>query len=218
MKKLFIGLTFLFLSIVSFSQINLKVNSGVKEFTNKVYIDGILLNKEETKGSFSVAVEYEKVIKDKMSIGIGLEHGYINDPDNFVKVIKRTDSCSITDSSTLTEITTIPIYIYGKYIVYNKNGLEMYTKLYLGYSFNEAKDNVYRQITQHSKGNDTILFKEEYNTKAYNSLWYGAGIGLEYNTVFCEVNYRYNNMDIKINEYRQNYNRDRIEFSVGFIL
>lgn len=139
MKKLFIGLMFLFLSIVSFSQVNLKVNSGIKEFTNKVYVNNTLLNKEETKGSFSVAVEYEKPIKDNISIGVGLEHGYINDPDNFVKIIKRTDNYSITDSSTLTEITTIPIYVFGKYSIYNRKELEIYTKLYLGYSFNEAK-------------------------------------------------------------------------------
>ncbi|MGL6097989.1 MAG: OmpW family outer membrane protein, partial [Fusobacteriaceae bacterium] len=138
--------------------------------------DGIGQNDKDTDNfGFELALESTKNITDNFELGLGV--AYQNHAG--------TEENTIDENAKLEmpKYDSVPVYAVAKYNFNIDSAFKPYLKANLGYSFNfengDAED-IY---------SDEIF---EYSTNVKNGLYYGAGVGVEYNNFFTDVMYSVN--------------------------
>lgn len=220
MKKVLFGL--LALSTFAFAD-NLYLKSGV-DFNNKFdqfNLDGININEKDADGTgFELGVEYTKEIAPNLEFGFGLSYQDHDTPETPSIPLGNGDFLS----SKLPDFKSIPLYLTLKYNLPVDWAIKPYIKADFGYSFNSCgnasltftnyQPDPVRTVTQ-----DT----ENFITKVKDGIYYGIGLGVEYENFFGSLMYKVNTAEIEVspmNSYiltnDMDYSRFVFEFGYKF--
>ena len=156
-----------------------------------------------------VALEGYKSLNDAFDIGLGLAYQFHADRDSetFIRgrrTVRKADGA---------EYDSIPLYLTAKYNFMTNSNIKPYLKANLGYSFNfNSSDSERTDIVT-----GTV---HTFNTSVDDGLYWGAGVGMEYNNLTLDLMYVVNEAKTEINganTIKEDNNYDRVVLSVGYI-
>ncbi|MGL5355534.1 MAG: outer membrane beta-barrel protein [Cetobacterium sp.] len=148
--------------------------------------NGIGQNDKDTDNfGFELALEATKNITDNFELGLGAAYQNHAEPKSN-KSFGPLGAIEI--NSEMPKYDSVPVYAVAKYNFNIDSAFKPYLKANLGYSFNfedgDAKDTFTGFL-----GNS---IEAKYSTNVKNGLYYGAGVGVEYNNFFTDVMYSVN--------------------------
>ena len=188
MKKTLIGL-FLVLGATSFANYGKVEVKGGLDLGGK-YRYGKNYRDQKTKNtSGEVGVEYRYEVLPGLELGTGTAF-------QFHKDLKDKGP----DRQNYKNYNSIPVYGTAKYTFDTPTAIRPYIKGDLGYSVNNGN---------HDFGIDGKF-------KAKNGLYYGAGIGANYNNVNLELMYKENKGRYQHNNLKYDANYRRVSLGVGY--
>lgn len=155
---------------------------------------------------FEFALEGTRNITDNLELGLGIAYQQNSK--------LKTYSNSFNEKYEMGNYNSVPLYVTGKYnITTFSNGITPYIKANLGYSFNfNEKD------TKATDSTGTVLTG---NLKVDNGLYYGVGIGMEYNNFLMDIMYQQTVADAKLSYQntelgKSNFDYSRVTLSLGY--
>lgn len=172
---------------------------------NNLESEKITKGKKDSLG-FEFALEGTRNITDNLELGLGIAY------QQNAKL--KTYSNHLKEKYEMGNYNSVPLYVIGKYnITTFSNGIIPYVKANLGYSFNFNEKNV--------KFTDEIGSVSTGNLKVNNGLYYGAGIGMEYNNFLMDIMYQQTAADAKISfqgekTNQKSFDHSRVTLSLGY--
>lgn len=193
---------------------NLYLKAGVNiwsEYDSYSISKNNLKSKKITKGKkdnsgFEFALEGTKNITNNLELGLGI--AYLQNAK------LETYLPHLNEKYKMGNYNSIPLYAIGKYnITTFSNGITPYVKANLGYSFNLNEKNI-------TFTNETGVTSTS-NLKVDNGLYYGAGIGAEYNNFLIDIMYQQTTADAKIylpgeQTNKKSFDYSKVTFSFGY--
>lgn len=193
---------------------NVYLRAGVNvwsEYDSYSILENNLEAKKITKGKkdnlgFEFALEGTRDITDKLELGLGIAY------QQNAKL--KTHSNHLKEKYEMGNYNSIPLYVTGKYnITTFSNGMTPYVKANLGYSFNLNEKNI--KITDETGAASTG------NLKVDNGLYYGAGVGMEYNNFLMDIMYQQTTADAKVSiqgekTNKKSFDHSRVTLSLGY--
>lgn len=159
-----------------------------------------LTNGKSKKMGFEVAVEGTRSLTNNIEVGLGVAY------QNHAKAKSAT---IVNNEITAGKYDSAPVYVTGKYTFDGfSNGIRPYVKANVGYSFNfNEKDGVVNGV--------------KYNTNVDDGLYYGAGVGMEYNNMIMDVMYQANQAKMSgningVSSKKSSFDYSRVTLSVGY--
>lgn len=172
---------------------------------NNLESEKITKGKKDNLG-FEFALEGTRNITDNLELGLGIAY------QQNAKL--KTYSNRLKEKYEMGNYNSVPLYVTGKYnITTFSNGITPYVKANLGYSFNLNEKSV--------KFTDETGVTSTGNLKVDNGLYYGAGVGMEYNNFLMDIMYQQTTADAKISSQgektnKKNFDYSRITLSLGY--
>lgn len=166
---------------------------------DQVKADGDKLNDRGTRDvAKEISVEVTKEIYPQFELGVGMavqKHGEPGD--------RNSEGFNVQ----LPSYTSVPLYVTGKYnFKVTETGWKPYAKADLGISINDNDDDI------------KLRNFESYDiyTRMSNGVYASLGVGAEKNNITLDIAYKFNQADIKVDGYKDDYNSHRIMMSVGY--
>lgn len=187
------------------NRINIYLKAGT-DFNRKFEIvkqDNISLNKKKADNfSWELALEGTKEIYKNTELGIGVAYQAHGKPKSADNIFDINDSLGYS---------SVPLYLTGKYNFNSMSGITPFVKMNFGYSYNTGNHDT--EVFDSNSGISDIKIK--------HGLYYGAGIGAEYNNFIAELMYQVNKAEAEISykntdNTKNNFDYDRITFSFGY--
>ena len=172
---------------------------------NNLESEKITKGKKDNLG-FEFALEGTRNITDNLELGLGIAY------QQNAKL--KTHSNSLKEKYEMGNYNSVPLYVTGKYnITTFSNGITPYVKANLGYSFNLNEKNV--KFTDETGATSTG------NLKVDNGLYYGAGVGMEYNNFLMDIMYQQTTADAKVSfqgekTNKKSFDHSRVTLSLGY--
>lgn len=143
-----------------------------------------------------VALEYLREISDSnFLVGGGLAYQ------------RHADVKSANNSWSVGRYDSIPVYVTGKYLITNWDGFKPYVKADLGYSFNTKSGDFNYKTNDQNFGSGKIK----------DGMYYGAGLGVEYNNWTADVMYKVNTAKLDMsNSGSEKMDYSRVTLSLGY--
>lgn len=102
---------------------------------------------------------------------------------------------------------SIPVYVTGKYVMANWDGVKPYLKADLGYSFNRKSGDFSQKTNDQKLGSGKIK----------DGMYYGAGLGVELDNWTADVMYKVNDAKLDMNNGGSHkFDYSRVTLSVGY--
>lgn len=193
---------------------NIQLKSGIGFLGKFSNLEG--KSYESKNNGWEITLEGTEKISKNFEVGIGLSyqnHGKIE------KSIKKEYSDKSYENRKIPGYTSLPVYVTAKYNFENTSVIKPYIKIDLGYSFNVSDrkyEYTYYERNLLSPSGYDLKESKELNTEYKNGIYYGIGIGAEYNNFLVELMYKKNKGEIKTETYREKIEYDRIAFSIGY--
>lgn len=189
MKKILFGL--FALSTLAFGAIgddHLYLRAEFSPFSKYDLDNGAKVdNKDRINGAaYGIAVEATREVLYNLEIGLGIAYQW-NGEFDYNNNYKGKD---------LPDFNSIPVYITGKYALYNGDNWTPYIKADIGYSFNDIEDN------------------EKFSYE--NGLYYGIGFGMEIQNLSLEMSYRVNEGKLKTDHGKYDIDNSRVMFGAAY--
>lgn len=213
MKKVLFGL--LALSTFAFAD-NLYLKAGV-DFNNK--FDqfnemGINFTEKDTDGTgFELGFEYTREIAPNLEFGFGLSYQNHDTPEtsaipyedwDYGSDINDIIYLSGNDKFKLSDFKSVPLYLTLKYNLPVNWAIKPYIKADFGYSFNSCGDasvtwTDYEKLPDGTVSN-TIYDQgsESFVAKVKDGIYYGIGLGVEYENFFGSLMYKVNTAELSV--------------------
>lgn len=193
---------------------NVYLRAGVNvwsEYDSYSVSENGLESKEVTKGKkdnlgFEFALEGTRNITDKLELGLGVAY------QQNAKL--KSHSNHLYEKFEMGNYNSVPLYVIGKYdITTFSNGITPYVKANLGYSFNLNEKDV--KMTETT--GEIISGK----LKVDDGLYYGAGLGVEYNNFLMDLMYQQTMAKAKVTSEgvtsdKKNFDHSRVTLSLGY--
>ena len=145
-------------------------------------------NKDDIdEAAYGIAAEFTKDVLYNLELGIGTayqKHGDFQYKNGY-------------DGEKLPDFNSIPVYITGKYKIFNVGDWTPYIKADLGYSFNDLDDNKY--FSYDDRG-----------------LYYAVGLGVEIQYLSLEMSYRVNEGKLKTDYGKYDIDNSRVMFGASY--
>ncbi|MGL4670851.1 outer membrane beta-barrel protein [Cetobacterium sp.] len=139
-------------------------------------------NKDTDNLGFEFALEATKILADYFELGLGVAYqNHAETKDNTLNIFNGFDKFEMP------KYDSVPVYAVAKYNFNTDSAFKPYLKANLGYSFNFENGDA-----ENSYANDKFEGFDKYSTNVKNGLYYGAGVGVEYNNFFTDVMYSVN--------------------------
>lgn len=188
MKKILFGL--FALSTIAFGAVgndHLYLRAEFSPFSKYDVDDRKVENKDNIdEAAYGIGVEFTRETSYNFEVGIGIafqKHGDFEYKNEY-------------RGPSLPDFNSIPVYLTGKYKLFNVGDFTPYIKADLGYSFNDLDDNKY--------------FSYE------NGLYYGIGLGVDIQYLSLEMAYRVNEGKIKTNYGKYDIENSRVMFGAAY--
>lgn len=222
MKKVLFGL-FALSTVALAAETNLYLRTGAdlngKYQTMKIYEEDMSTEKAD-EFSYEFAVEVTKNLTENLEFGFGLAYQNHGAPNGTVGYEEFDDHYKAEYD--MKGYISVPLYLTLKYNFNAVNNFVPYIKANLGYSFNEDDGDI-----KYTETNLTEKISEsyKYGVDMNNGLYYGIGVGFEYNNFTLDLMYQVNEATAKITdkdpgyEYRtieQDCNYSRITLGFGY--
>lgn len=217
MKKVLFGL--FALSSLAFAQTNFYLKAGIDVFQKYDTLtyegmseDLIEVTSDEVDSlGYEIGFEITQNLKSipNLELGVGItyqDHGDIK-AKNF---IDGTD----LGRATMGSYDSLPFYLTGKYFFPLDSDIKPYVKADLGYSFNFNNDNYKEEYTYEGK-----KYYENFGINVTNGMYYGVGIGAEYNNFITELMYKRNEAEVEVGGTKAcdlDYSRVTLSFGYKF--
>lgn len=211
-KKVLLGLTAL--SCVSLAaegtNVYLKAGADMLQRFDEVKYAGKKLNKDDGDDfGYELTVEVMREVYPNFELGLGLSYQDHGDPKS---VTYYGDfEWGNSDKYEVPGFKSVPLYVTAKYSFPVEGNIKPYLKADLGYSFNDENGDL---------KNIYSSYVDKYSTKVENGLYYGIGVGAEYNNFVVDLMYKVNRAEIKVNTDEERVKKDldysRITLSVGY--
>lgn len=230
MKKVLLGLFALSAVAMAenyFEGTNLYLKAGVdvwQDYETISYEGETVTSDEADSLGYEIGVEVTREVLPNFELGLGLayqDHGDIKGKDMYFKEGTYQETQEITMGS----YKSIPLYITGKYNIPLESNIKPYIKADLGYSFNFDEDDVDLKWAytdpdptpgEPTQDNGT----EKLTTSIDNGMYYGIGIGAEYNNFLMELMYKVNKADTEVKNGAEKITGDldysRVTLSFGY--
>lgn len=173
--------------------------------TNNLESEKITKGKKDNLG-FELALEGTRNIINNLELGLGI--GYQQNAK------LKTYSNHLKEKYEMGNYNSIPLYVTGKYnITTFSNGITPYIKANLGYSFNLNEKDI--------KFTDEAGITSTESLKVDNGLYYGAGLGMEYNNFLMDIMYQQTSADAKVSfqgekTNKKSFDHSRVALSLGY--
>ena len=187
MKKTLIGL-FLVLGAASFADAGKIEAKGGIDLGGKYHYGKNYKNQKVKNSSGEIGAEYRYEVTPGLELGGGTAFQFHKDLKDKVS------------GQNLKNYNSFPVYGTAKYTFDTQTAVKPYIKGDLGYSVNNGN---------HDFGIDGKF-------KAKNGLYYGAGIGANYNNVNFELMYKENKGRYQHNNLKYDANYRRVSLGVGY--
>lgn len=206
MKKILFGL--FALSCVSMAaETNLYFRTGA-DFGGKFEVikdeDGDYTEKDADDFAWEIAVEATKEVYQGLELGLGVAYQDHGKPEKYTEVEDKTTVTDYwIDEYKMTGYTSIPLYVTAKYNFKAINNFVPYIKANIGYSFNDAKDDLEYVGNLYDSQTDKWI-DDDYGTadvKVKDGLYCGIGGGFEYNNFTVDLMYQLNKAKAEISFY-----------------
>ncbi len=138
------------------------------------------------EAAYGIAVEYTKDVLYNLEVGVGTayqKHGDFQYKNGY-------------DGEKLPDFNSVPVYLTGKYKIFNVGQWTPYIKADIGYSFNDFDDNKY--------------FSYE------DGLYYSVGLGVEIEFLSLEMSYRVNEGELKTDHGKYDIDNSRVMFGAAY--
>lgn len=172
---------------------------------DSVKSEGSAVNKRGTGTvGYELGLESTVEVAENFEVGLGVMY------QNHGRAKKKTHQNGMMTSETkLASYDSVPVYIGTKYSLPVLGGdVKPYLKANLGYSFNFVNGD--------SKADDGTKL----DTKINNGLYYGVGVGVEYNNFFVDAMYQVNEAKVKVkdstSELKKDYDYSRVTLGFGY--
>ena len=209
MKKLLFGL-FALVSISSLAagEFNVYGKFGVDLHSNFSKIkddDGETVLPKKAKSGYSFFLEGTTEIAPNLEFGLGLGYvarkgkNYSYDDDFNVPPTKVTGRMVSYDS--------IPLYLTTKYNLNTGTSFKPYGKIDLGYSFNKINKTDEYENGVKIEGDDG---------KMKNGIYFGVGLGVEYNNFLTELSYHLTKSKWTAEGESDRFDNKAVRLSVGY--
>jgi outer membrane protein W len=195
MKKVLFGLVAL--SSLAFAQTNFYLKAGIDAFQkyDTLSYEGInngLIEVTSDEGDtlgYEIGFEITQNLKSIPNLELGVGIAYQDHGD-----VKTKNFMDGTDPgrATMGSYDSLPFYLTGKYFFSLDSDIKPYVKADLGYSFNFNNDDYEEDYNYDGK---TEHMSISYNIE--NGMYYGVGIGAEYNNITTELMYKRNEAEVK---------------------
>lgn len=193
---------------------NVYLRAGVNvwsEYDSYSVSENGLDTKKVTKGKkdnlgFEFALEGTRNVTDKLELGLGVAY------QQNAKL--KSHSNHLYEKFEMGNYNSIPLYVIGKYdITTFSNGITPYIKANLGYSFNLNEKDV-----KMTEANGVVTSGK---LKVDDGLYYGAGLGVEYNNFLMDVMYQQTMAKAKVtfegaNPDKKSFDHSRVTLSLGY--
>ena len=187
MKKTLIGL-FLVLGAASFADAGKIEAKGGIDLGGKYHYGKNYKNQKVKNSSGEIGAEYRYEVTPGLEVGGGTAFQFHKDLKDKVS------------GQNLKNYNSFPVYGTAKYTFDTQTAVKPYVKGDLGYSVNNGN---------HDFGIDGKF-------KAKNGLYYGAGIGANYNNINFELMYKENKGRYQHNNLKYDANYRRVSLGVGY--
>lgn len=232
MKKVLFGL-FALSSVALADGTNVYVRTGA-DLNGKYQTIYDLHEEKADKFSYEFAIEVTKNISEKFEFGLGLAYQKHGHPENGAYYDRDKEGEYTVEYEEKYEVpgyTSIPLYLTLKYKFDAINNFVPYIKGNLGYSFNLDDENakiLNNDIYTKSNDKDFLYvdsYRNEYDVKMENGLYYAIGAGFEYNNFTLDLMYQVNEATAKLRDkepgyenrvYKQDYNYSRLTLGFGY--
>lgn len=200
MKKVLLGLAVVSSMAMAGEGTNLYLKTGldISGKFDKVNILGKNVNKSESdRLGFDLTAEVTREFYPNLELGLGLSYQDHGRPESVLLQGEKIQN---------TGYKSLPIYTLVKYNISLESNIKPYLKADLGYSFNFGEKDL--------KTSHTSI-----NTSIDNGLYYGLGVGAEYNNFIVELMYKVNKSDIKYEGSKlpkKDYDYSRTTLSFGY--
>lgn len=193
---------------------NIQIKSGVDFLGN---FDKLAGKSYDSKGTgWDITLEGTESITENLEIGVGLSY---QDHGGLDKNIKKENPDRSYENRKIPGYSSFPVYLTAKYKFRNNSAIKPYVKVDFGYSFNvtdgKYKYTYYERNLLSPSGYDMIR-SEEQDTEYKNGIYYGIGVGFEYNDFLVELMHKNNRGEIKAGTYKEKIEYDRITLSIGY--
>ena len=205
MKKILLGLFALSAMAVASEGTNIYLRAGLDPYGRfkEVKHENVNIAKSSRKNlGYELSVEATENVTPNFDLGLGLGYQDHGRP----KAAKNADH----EFGKLPRFRSIPLYVTAKYDIPIDSRFSPYLKVDLGYSFN-------------MKNKKTINYKaEEWKTSYKNGMYWGAGLGVEFDNVVADLMYKMNYGKVRVknettgNSSSPKINYGRITLSVGY--
>ncbi|MGL5426415.1 MAG: OmpW family outer membrane protein, partial [Cetobacterium sp.] len=115
------------------------------------------------------------------------------------------------EKSEMPKYDSVPVYAVAKYNFNIDSAFKPYLKANLGYSFNFENGDA-----EYTDAQGT----ESFSTNVKNGLYYGAGVGVEYNNFFTDVMYSVNEAKATVTDedgkYKNDFDYSRVTLGFGY--
>ena len=221
MKKVLLGL--FALSAVAFAaetNVYLKAGIDVWQDYETLSSEGESVTSDEADSlGYEIGVEVTKEVFPNFELGLGLsyqDHGDIKTKRIYDRGVDYEDITDVVVGS----YKSLPLYIIGKYNIPLESNIKPYVKVDLGYSFNFDEEDV--KVSWNWKENNIISTQgtEKLSTSMDNGIYYGIGIGAEYNNFLMELMYKTNKAEMEvtdgIDKIKGDLDYSRVTLSFGY--
>lgn len=206
MKKVLLGVVALSCVALANDETNLYLKAGV-DMSGKYDMiklpDHVEMNRERTNTyGYEFAVEATRNYTEQLELGIGLAYQNHVDPEPSYsrKYYVKTHGYK-----------SMPIYLTAKYNFETESNIKPYFKTDLGYSFNFGEKDGTR-----NKYENVESVKESVDDEVY----YGIGLGVEYNNFVSELIYKINTAKVGIEtnglKSKEDFDYFRLTLSLGY--
>lgn len=182
MKKVLVGLFALSCVAMAYEKPNVYVRVGLGHANfKKLTYEGATIIKSQAKGmAWELGLEAMYPVTKEFEAGLGVAYQYNARPK------WGTQEDEVLCGS-LPALKSIPLYATAKYNFPMGSEFHPYVKADLGYSFNSGKKTIKSD-------------PDDFSMKYKNGVYYGVGIGAEYNNIVVDLMYKFTDAKIKYND------------------
>lgn len=147
---------------------------------------------------YEIATEFLIPSNENLNIGIGV--AFQSHADRSSYDLFETDSSNISYEGL--EYQSLPIYITAEYNLFKNCILNPYLKFDFGYSFNFGESRIHGSYDNSNNNNHRSGISE---TTIHDGMYYGMGVGIEYNNFTADLMYKINKATADIYSNRSGY-------------
>ncbi|WP_410208708.1 outer membrane beta-barrel protein [Fusobacterium sp.] len=205
MKKVLLGLFALSAAAFAYEGTNVYLRAGLDPYGRfkEVKHENVNIGKSSRKNlGYELSVEATENVTPNFDLGLGLGYQDHGRP----KAGKTEDK----EFGTLPRFKSVPLYVTAKYDIPVDSRFNPYLKADLGYSFN-------------IKSKKTINYDgDEFRTSYKNGMYWGIGVGVEFDNVVADLMYKMNYGKVKVenketgDSANPKINYGRVTLAVGY--